>query len=86
MDYQHEPVDSPNEDSSDRSLWVAVLAQALRDLENPTEQAASIAWFQSTRTDIGSLEFIAMVLDVDAEKVRQAAIQRVARMALDEAA
>ena len=73
---QHNP-NSPilNPSIPERTLWSAVLEQAIKDLDDSEERPKVMAWFRSSRSDEGAFEWICMTLSMEPGKVRQAVLR-----------
>ena len=57
-----------------KALWDAVYMQAVEDLTTPEEHESSVYWFTTNdfgEIDVGSFPFVACVLDLNIQRIRQ---------------
>ncbi|MEO5339611.1 MAG: hypothetical protein H7837_07565 [Magnetococcus sp. MYC-9] len=63
-------------DQPEVTLWAAVLTRAIEDLDDAAERGGAMEWLKTPGDDIGSFQWVAFVLDMDAKRLRERILAR----------
>ena len=76
-------------DQPEINLWMAVIEQAIGDLDDPAERGGALDWLRDPQDAIGTFQWIAFLMDMDPrtllsrvlarDKARRMVTRRVAR-------